>query len=236
MRHSIDAPFAYARANVDGFLAVLEACRRQPVGHLIYASSSSVYGRNTKVPFSETDAVERPSSLYAATKRANELMAETYAHLFAIPATGLRFFTVYGPWGRPDMAYWKFTDAILAGRPIEVYDEANMSRDFTYIDDVVEGVRRLLQRPPAGGPEAPPHAVFNIGNHRPEPLTRFIAAIETACGREAIRRPLPRQPGDVATTYADIDRLQTRTGFAPTIAIEEGIARFVGWFRGHFGR
>jgi UDP-glucuronate 4-epimerase len=231
VRHSLDAPFDYTRANVDGFLSLLEAARHVPVRHFIYASSSSVYGANTKVPFSEDDPVLHPVSLYAATKRANELMAETYAHLFGIPLTGLRFFTVYGPWGRPDMALWKFTDAILAGRPIDVYDEANMQRDFTYIDDIVTPIRLLLDKPPQREGAASPHRILNIGNHRPERLSDFIAAIEQACGRKAIRRALPRQPGEVTATWADVGRLQALTGFEPDTPIATGIARFVEWYR-----
>lgn len=231
VRHSLDAPFDYTSANIDGFLSLLEAARHVPVKHFLYASSSSVYGANTKVPFSEDDPVLHPVSLYAATKRANELMAETYAHLFDIPLTGLRFFTVYGPWGRPDMALWRFTEAILAGRPIDVYDEASMQRDFTYIDDIVTPIRLLLDRPPQREGTANPHRILNIGNHRPERLSDFIAAIEEACGRKAIRRALPRQPGDVTTTYADVHRLQQLTGYAPDTPIAAGIARFVDWYR-----
>ncbi|MCZ8259433.1 MAG: NAD-dependent epimerase/dehydratase family protein [Beijerinckiaceae bacterium] len=231
VRHSLNQPFDYTRANVDGFLSLLEAARHVPVRHFLYASSSSVYGANTKVPFSEEDPVLHPVSLYAATKRANELMAETYAHLFDIPLTGLRFFTVYGPWGRPDMALWKFTEAILAGRPIDVFDEANMQRDFTYIDDIVTPIRLLLDKPPPREGAASPHRILNIGNHRPERLSDFIAAIEQACGRKAIRRALPRQPGEVTATYADIRRLQELTGFEPDTPIATGIARFVEWYR-----
>ena len=231
VRHSLDAPFDYTRANIDGFLSLLEAARHVPVQHFLYASSSSVYGANAKVPFSEEDPVLHPVSLYAATKRANELMAETYAHLFDIPLTGLRFFTVYGPWGRPDMAMWKFTEAILSGQPIDVYDEANMQRDFTYIDDIVTPIRLLIDKPPRRDGETSPHRLLNIGNHRPEKLSDFIAAIEQACGRLAVRRALPRQPGEVGTTYADVRRLQALTGFEPDTPIATGIARFVDWFR-----
>lgn len=231
VRHSLTAPFDYTRANIDGFLALLEAARHHPVRHFLYASSSSVYGSNTKVPFSEDDPVLHPVSLYAATKRANELMAETYAHLFSIPLTGLRFFTVYGPWGRPDMAMWKFTDAILAGRTIDVYDEANMQRDFTYIDDIVTPIRLLLDKPPVASPGVNPHRILNIGNHRPERLSDFIATIEAACGRKAIRRALPRQPGEVPATFADTQKLTALTGFKPETPIEVGAARFVDWFR-----
>jgi UDP-glucuronate 4-epimerase len=238
VRYSLDNPRAYLSANVDGFLSVLEACRFVPVRHLVYASSSSVYGANTKVPFSEADRADRPLSLYAATKRANELMAHTYAHLFGVPATGLRFFTVYGPWGRPDMAYYKFTQAIFAGEPIEVFNGGRMSRDFTYVDDVVEAMVRLLDRPPrgdAGSPEAVPHALYNIGNHTPVALERFIAVIEAATGRSARRIDRPMQPGDVPATYADVSGLAAAVGFAPRTTIEDGIARFVAWFRDYHG-
>jgi len=228
VRYSLDSPRAYLRSNVDGFLTVLEACRAHPVGHLIYASSSSVYGADAKVPFSESDPADRPVSLYAATKRANELMAYTYAHLFRVPATGLRFFTVYGPWGRPDMAYYKFTKSILEGMPVEVYNGGRMSRDFTYVDDAVEALVRLLDRPPSG---APPHALFNIGNHTPVALDRFIAVIEEAVGRKAERIDRPMQPGDVPATYADIAGLEKAVGFAPRTSIEDGIGRFVEWYR-----
>jgi UDP-glucuronate 4-epimerase len=235
VRHSLDAPHAYTRANVEGFLSMIEAARRTPVRHFVYASSSSVYGTNTKVPFSEDDPVNHPVSLYAATKRANEMMAETYAHLFAIPMTGLRFFTVYGPWGRPDMAIWKFTDAILAGRPIEVYDEANMRRDFTYIDDITGAIVQLLPLAPPPDATSSPHRILNIGNNRPERLTDFIAAIEKACGKTAIKHHLPRQPGDVPATFADITRLQALTGFSPSTTIEAGAEKFVNWFQAYTG-
>lgn len=225
VRHSLDKPFAYTRANVDGFLSVLEACRAHPVKHLVYASSSSVYGSNTKVPFSETDAVLSPCSLYAATKRANELMATAYAHLFGIPCTGLRFFTVYGPWGRPDMAYWKFTEAVLNGRPIDVYGHGRMLRDFTYIDDVVDAIERLIHQEPSG------HTIYNVGNNQPVELGRFIAAIETATGCAAMRNLMPMQPGDVPATWADIDRIKAATGWEPKTRIEDGIGRFVSWYR-----
>ncbi|KAF0227770.1 MAG: UDP-glucuronate [Beijerinckiaceae bacterium] len=231
VRHSLEAPFDYTRANIDGFLSLIEAARHYPVQHFIYASSSSVYGSNTKVPFSEEDPVNHPVSLYAATKRANELMAETYAHLFAIPMTGLRFFTVYGPWGRPDMAMWKFTDAILAGRPIEVFDETGMSRDFTYIDDIVGAMLRLIPIPPQAEGALSPHRILNIGNNRPERLSDFITAIEAACGKAAIKRHLPRQPGDVPATFADIAKLQRLTGFAPETSIVDGAERFARWFQ-----
>ncbi|WP_439497820.1 NAD-dependent epimerase [Bosea sp. (in: a-proteobacteria)] len=246
VRYSIEQPRAYSTANLDGFLSVLEACRHHPVRHLIYASSSSVYGANAKVPFSEHDNADHPVSLYAATKRANELMAHSYAHLYGIPATGLRFFTVYGPWGRPDMAYFKFTKAILEGRPIDVYAESEMSRDFTYIDDVSEAIVRLVACPPAPSPDfdpskpdpataAAPCRIYNIGNHTPVRLDRFISVIEEACGRPAIKRHLPMQPGDVVATYADVSALAARVGFSPSTSIEDGIARFVAWYRAFYG-
>ncbi|WP_454658341.1 NAD-dependent epimerase [Bosea beijingensis] len=241
VRYSLENPRAYASSNLDGFLWILEACRHNPVDHLIYASSSSVYGANAKVPFSEHDGADHPISLYAATKRANELMAHSYAHLYGIPTTGLRFFTVYGPWGRPDMAYFKFTKAILEGRPIDVYDEATMSRDFTYVDDIREAIVRLTSLPPqarqdsgkAADPAtaAAPWRIYNIGNHTPVRLDHFIATIETACGRKAIKRHLPAQPGDVQSTYADVADLAARVDFRPDTPIETGIARFVAWYR-----
>lgn len=233
VRHSLDAPREYTLSNIEGFLSVIEAARHHPVDHFIYASSSSVYGANTKVPFSEDDPVEHPVSLYAATKRANELMAETYAHLFGIPMTGLRFFTVYGPWGRPDMAMWKFTDAILAGRAIDVYDEASTSRDFTYVDDIVEAIGRLVPLAPPPDARGNRHRILNIGNNRPEKLTDFIAAIEAACGSKVIKHHLPRQPGEVAATYADISKLQALTGFEPQTKIADGAVKFVEWYKNY---
>ena len=235
VRYSLTNPKAYTRSNIDGFLSILEACRSHPVSHLIYASSSSVYGTNAKVPFKETDPVEHPVSLYAATKRANELMAETYAHLFRVPASGLRFFTVYGPWGRPDMAYYSFTKAIIEGKPIDVFNHGRMQRDFTYIDDVVEAVVRLIEVPPPTGAAAPPHVIYNVGNHTPVELSRFITTIELAVGRTAERRYLPMQPGDVPATFADVQRLTAAVGFAPDTTIEDGIRQFVAWYRGHYG-
>lgn len=245
VRYSLDNPRAYASANLDGFLSVLEACRRHPVDHLVYASSSSVYGANAKVPFSEHDRADHPVSLYAATKRANELMAHAYSHLYAIPTTGLRFFTVYGPWGRPDMAYFKFTKAILEGQPIDVYAEAEMSRDFTYVDDIREAIVKLAGLPPVANPKfdasdpdpataSAPFRIYNIGNHTPVRLDRFIAVIEEACGRKAIKRQLPSQPGDVPATYADVGDLAARTGFSPATPIEQGITRFVEWYRSFY--
>lgn len=238
VRYSLENPRAYTHANVDGFLSVLEACRAHPVEHLIYASSSSVYGTNTKVPFAEDDPVCQPVSLYAATKRANELMAQTYAHLYGIRTSGLRFFTVYGPWGRPDMAYFSFTKAITEDRPIDIFNHGRMSRDFTYIDDVTEAIARLVSMPPTGAEDgsvgAVSHVIYNIGNHTPVTLERFIAAIETALGREAAKRYLPMQPGDVPSTYADVSRLTAVTGFAPKTSIEDGIAVFVEWYKSHY--
>lgn len=237
VRYSLNHPRSYVASNVDGFLAILEAARAHPVKHLIYASSSSVYGANTKVPFHEDDPVLAPVSLYAATKRANELMAQTYAHLYRIPCSGLRFFTVYGPWGRPDMAYYSFAKAILEDRPIDVYNHGKMRRDFTYIDDVTEAIIRLLWRPPCESLKqvlnAPPHIIYNVGNHTPIELSEFIATIESALGRKAQKRLQPMQPGDVPTTYADVERLTRVTGFAPNTTISEGISKFVTWFRSY---
>ncbi|MEM1315588.1 MAG: NAD-dependent epimerase/dehydratase family protein, partial [Pseudomonadota bacterium] len=246
VRHSIDNPHAYADANLTGFLNVLEACRAAPPRHLVYASSSSVYGGNAKVPFSEADPVDHPVSLYAATKKANELMAHAYADLYALPCTGLRFFTVYGPWGRPDMAYFKFADAILEGRPIRIYNNGDMERDFTYIDDIVEGVARLIPRPaepdPSFDPLRPnpatswaPHRVFNIGNHRRERLMTLVETLERLLGRDAVKEFAGMQPGDVKATWADVARLEDAVGFSPSTPLEEGLARFVDWRRGWNG-
>jgi UDP-glucuronate 4-epimerase len=235
VRHSLDHPRAYVSANLDGFLGVLEACRAHPVRHLVYASSSSVYGANSKVPFHEDDPVLAPLSLYGATKRANELMAQTYAHLYGIACSGVRFFTVYGPWGRPDMACYAFTKAILEGRTIDVFNHGRMQRDFTYIDDVTEALVRLVELPPRAGADgaasAAPHIIYNIGNHTPIELERFIAAIEAALGCKANKRYLPMQPGDVPATWADVERLSRATGFSPKTTIEDGVARFVSWYR-----
>jgi UDP-glucuronate 4-epimerase len=247
VRYSLQNPHAYVDANLVGFVNVLEGCRHGGVRHLVYASSSSVYGGNVKMPFSEHDPVEHPVSLYAATKKANELMAHTYSHLFGLPTTGLRFFTVYGPWGRPDMALFLFTDAILSGRPIDVFNHGDMRRDFTYIYDIVEGVVRVLDRPPAGDPSFDPmrpdparsHApyrVLNIGNSDPEPLMEFIAAIEAALGRTAEKRLLPLQDGDVPATEADTAELGALVGFRPRTDVREGVRRFVAWYRGYYGR
>jgi UDP-glucuronate 4-epimerase len=235
VRYSITNPHAYADANLLGFVNVLEGCRQQQTAHLVYASSSSVYGMNTKIPFSTEDRVDYPISLYAATKKANELMAHTYSHLYKLPTTGLRFFTVYGPWGRPDMAYFSFTKAILEGKPIEVFNNGEMQRDFTYVDDIVEGLMRVKDKLPE--PHAceltnahAPYKIYNIGNNRPIPLERFILAIEQATGKTAQRNKLPMQPGDVPVTYADVEELMADVGFRPETEIEDGIKRFVDWY------
>jgi len=246
VRHSLTHPHAYADSNLVGFLNVLEACRHHEVEHLVYASTSSVYGANTRMPFSVHHNVDHPLSLYAATKKANELMAHAYSHLYGLPTTGLRFFTVYGPWGRPDMALFKFTRAILAGEPIEVYHHGRHKRDFTYIDDIVEGVVRTLDRvaapDPAWRPDAPdpaasaaPYRLYNIGNHTPVELLRFIEILERCLGRRAEKRMLPMQPGDVEATCADVDDLMRDVGFRPATPIEEGIRRFVAWYRDYYG-
>jgi len=237
VRYSLEIPQAYVASNLAGHVNLLEIARARRVPHMVYASSSSVYGGNTKLPFAVEDRTDHPVSLYAATKRADELMSETYAHLFGIPLTGLRFFTVSGPWGRPDMALWKFTERVLGGRPIEVYNHGAMKRDFTYIDDIVAGILACLDRPPAGdGSEKPGgskacHALYNIGNSRSEDLMRLIAVLEEACGRKAELTMLPMQPGDVPATYADIGPLTRDTGYAPTTPIETGVPRFVSWYR-----
>ena len=237
VRYSLENPQAYARANLLGHVNMLEIARHREARHLVYASSSSVYGGNKTLPFRVEDRVDHPLSLYAATKKADELMSETYAHLYRLPQTGLRFFTVYGPWGRPDMAMWLFAEAIFAGRPIEVFGEGNMRRDFTYIDDIVTGVVAALDSPPpddgeekAGGSRAP-HRLYNLGNHRSEELSRMIELLEEACGRKAEKIFLPMQPGDVRDTFADISAIQRDLGFAPTTPIDEGIPRFIDWYR-----
>ncbi|MCW2309248.1 NAD-dependent epimerase [Rhodobium gokarnense] len=246
VRHSLDAPFDYVTSNLTGFLSVLEACRHHAVDHLVYASSSSVYGLNTAMPFSEHHVADHPISLYAATKRANELMAHAYGDLFAIPATGLRFFTVYGPWGRPDMALFKFAKAMLAGEPIDIYNHGKMQRDFTFVDDIVEGIVRVADVVPKPDPDwngdAPdpatsgraPHRVFNIGNSRPVELMDYIEALEAALGTTAKKNFLPMQPGDVAATYADTSDLAAATGFAPRTPVTEGVAAFVAWYRDYY--
>jgi len=236
VRYSLEAPFAYVDANLVGTTSVLEGCRHHGCEHLVFASTSSVYGGNTKLPFKETDPVDHPVSLYAATKRANELMAHTYAHLYGLPTTGLRFFTVYGPWGRPDMAYFSFTEAIRAGRPIRLFNRGAMRRDFTYVDDVVEAMVRLLDvTPTAADRSAPdrssaPFRLYNIGNHTPVPLRDFLAILEDRLGARAIVEEAPMQPGDVEATFADVDALRAAVGFAPTTPLEDGLARFVDWF------
>jgi len=236
VRYSLVNPGAYLRNNVDAFGCVIEACQRNAVHHLVYASSSSVYGANHTLPFSEDQNVDHPVSLYAATKKANELMAHSYSHLYALPTTGLRFFTVYGPWGRPDMSPSLFARAILAGEPIKVFNYGKMQRDFTYIDDIVEGVVRVLSRPPTPGHEGrPPYAIFNIGNHAAVELESFIGELERLLGKTARKEYLPMQPGDVTTTFASIDRLAAVTGFAPTTSLAEGLARFVAWYRSYYG-
>ncbi|MBI4869380.1 MAG: NAD-dependent epimerase [Candidatus Wallbacteria bacterium] len=234
VRYSLQDPHAYVQSNLQGFLNILEGCRHHPVRHLVYASSSSVYGANTRMPFSTSDETDHPLSLYGASKKANELMAHAYSHLFSIPSTGLRFFTVYGPWGRPDMALFLFTRAILEGRPIDVYNHGKMRRDFTYIDDIVEGLLRVLAGPPAPGPEGQAaHRVYNVGNHSPVELGHFIEILESKLGRKAVCNYLPMQPGDVPATFADVADLERDHGFHPATPIELGIERFVEWYR-HF--
>jgi UDP-glucuronate 4-epimerase len=245
VRYSLTNPHAYIESNLMGFTHILEGCRHHGVEHLVYASSSSVYGGNTRMPFSVHDTVDHPVSLYAATKKANELMAHTYSHLYRLPTTGLRFFTVYGPWGRPDMALFLFTKAILEGRPIDVYNHGQMQRDFTYIDDIVEGVIRVTDRvaevDAAFNADAPdpatsraPYRVFNIGNHSPVPLMDFVGAIEEALGQTAQKNFLPLQPGDVPATYADVQALEDWVGFKPATPLREGVGRFVDWYRAYF--
>ena len=236
VRHSLKAPFDYVRSNLVGQMVLLEVCRHElpALRHLVYASSSSVYGGNTKVPFAVEDRVDRPISLYAATKRADELMSHCYSHLYRIPATGLRFFTVYGPWGRPDMAAFLFADAITAGRPITLYNRGEMERDFTYIDDIVAGVLAALDRPPAAEDGAP-HKVYNLGNHRPVPLRRFVAVLEQELGMRAEIELAPLPPGDVVRTCADIEASRRDLGFEPRTPIEDGLPRFVAWYRDYRG-
>jgi UDP-glucuronate 4-epimerase len=236
VRHSIDHPHAYAEANLEGFLNILEGCRHHECRHLIYASSSSVYGANTKLPFSVQDNVDHPISLYAATKKANELMAHSYSHLYRIPTTGLRFFTVYGPWGRPDMAIFSFARAIVEGKPIRLFNHGKMRRDFTYIDDVTRVIMRLIDYVPSGeGQESgAPARIYNVGNHRPEDLMHVVAVLERELGREAVKEMLPMQPGDVMETFADIDDLTRDTGLRPETSIEDGIRGFVAWYRDHY--
>ena len=245
VRYSIENPSAYVDTNLVGFGNILEGCRHQAIDHLVFASSSSVYGANSKLPFSETDNVDQPISLYAATKKANELMAHAYAELYQLPTTGLRFFTVYGPWGRPDMALFKFTKGILNGKPIPVYNRGEMIRDFTYIDDIVEGVVRAIDRPPPLNADhenkndevasAAPYQIYNIGNGHPVPLMRYIQALEKALGKKAQLELLPMQPGDVRATEADVSRLVSDLGYRPQIDVETGIARFVEWYCDYYG-
>ena len=245
VRYSLQNPQAYIDSNVVGFMNVLEGCRYSKVQHLVYASSSSVYGGNTRMPFSERDSVDHPVSIYAATKKANELMAHTYSHLYGLPTTGLRFFTVYGPWGRPDMALFLFTKAILEGRPIDVFNHGKMKRDFTYVDDIVEGVIRTLDRTaepdasfdsdqPDPGRSNAPFRVFNIGNHDPVQLMDFVTAIEGTLGMSAQKNFMPLQDGDVPATYADTEALNAWTGFAPATSVQDGVARFVAWYRDYY--
>jgi UDP-glucuronate 4-epimerase len=245
VRYSLQNPHAYVDSNVVGFTNVLEGCRHHGVRHLVYASSSSVYGGNTRMPFSEHDSVDHPISLYAATKKANELMAHTYSHLYGLPTTGLRFFTVYGPWGRPDMALFLFTRAILEGRSIDVFNHGNMQRDFTYVDDIVEGVIRVVDRTAAVNPEydpisadpatsSAPYRIFNIGNNNPVQLLDFIGAIEDALGMKAEKRLLPLQDGDVPATYANTDLLDDWVGFVPGTSVREGVGRFIAWYRDYY--
>ena len=233
VRYSIENPHAYIDSNIVGFLNILEGCRYNPTSHLLYASSSSVYGANTKVPFSTDDKVDNPVSLYAATKKTNELMAYTYAHLYGIRSTGLRFFTVYGPWGRPDMAYFKFTQSIYEGKAIDIYNFGDMKRDFTYIDDIVEGILRLIPKPPAPATGAP-HVVYNIGNNNPENLMDMISLIEKKTGRQAQKNLLPMQPGDVYSTFADVSPLSQLTGFTPSTSLEDGLTNFLEWYKSYY--
>ena len=246
VRYSLVNPRAYVDCNITGFLHILEGCRHHGVRHLVYASSSSVYGLNTTMPFSVHNNVDHPVSLYAATKKANELMAHSYSHLYRLPTTGLRFFTVYGPWGRPDMALFLFTKAILEGKPIDVYNEGRMKRDFTYVDDIVEGVVRVMGRSAAPNPEwrgdspdsatsLAPYRLYNIGNHSPVELLRFIEIIENCVGRKAVKRMLPLQAGDVPTSFADVADLTRDVGFTPNTPIETGIRRFIDWYRSYYG-
>lgn len=246
VRYSIENPAAYIQANLVGFGHILEGCRHHGIEHLVYASSSSVYGGNTRMPFSEQHSVDHPVSLYAASKKANELMAHTYSHLYGLPATGLRFFTVYGPWGRPDMALFLFTKAMLEGKPIQVFNNGQMVRDFTYVDDIVESLLRLLDNPaaadPTFDPQAPnpstswaPHRVFNIGNSNPTPLMEYIEAVEQALGVSAEKQMLPMQPGDVPATAADTSALEAWVQFKPNTPVKEGVARFVAWYRQFYG-
>ncbi|MGY3903369.1 NAD-dependent epimerase [Aeromonas lusitana] len=242
VRYSLDNPFAYADSNLTGALTVLEGCRHHEVQHLIYASSSSVYGLNEQMPFKTSDGVDHPVSLYAASKKANELMAHSYSHLYGLPTTGLRFFTVYGPWGRPDMALFKFVRAILAGEPIDIYNQGQLSRDFTHVDDIIEGIVRVADRPPQANPawhgqtdsSSAPYRLLNIGNGSPVRLLDFVEAIEAALGKPAIRNLLPMQPGDVLATWADTESLFEVTGYKPRVELSAGVASFVAWYRDYY--
>lgn len=246
VRYSLKNPYAYINSNIMGFMNILEGCRHHPVSHLVYASSSSVYGINTKMPFSVTDNVDHPASLYAATKKSNELMAHTYSHLFGVPTTGLRFFTVYGPWGRPDMSPSLFAHAIFQEKPIDVFNHGKMQRDFTYIDDIVEGVIRILKKPATADPlysrinpnparSDAPYAIYNIGSHTPILLDDFIGELETVIGKKAIKHLLPMQPGDVEATYASVADLKKAVGFEPKTSLSDGIKQFIDWFRKYYG-
>ena len=245
VRYSLENPHAYVESNIVGFMNILEACRHGGVEHLVYASSSSVYGANRKLPFSVEDSVDHPVSMYAVTKKANELMAHAYSHLYGLPTTGLRFFTVYGPWGRPDMALFLFTKNILDGKPIDVFNHGHHTRDFTYVDDIVEGIIRTLDQVPEPDPlhdpmaptpasSSAPYRVYNIGNHQPVELLRYIEVLEECLGRKAVKRLLPMQPGDVPDTYADTSALMRDTGYSPSTPIEEGVRRFVDWYRNYY--
>ncbi len=246
VRYSLENPYTYIDSNINGFINILEGCRHNDIKHLVYASSSSVYGANTTIPFSEHHNVDHPVSLYAATKKANELMAHSYSSLYGIPTTGLRFFTVYGPWGRPDMAYFSFTKAVLEGSQINVFNQGDMKRDFTYVDDIVEGLVRVIDKVPTGntnwngaepdpGSSYAPYRIYNIGNNQPVDLLRFIEVLEGCIGQKALINLLPIQPGDVPVTFADVDMLMNDVGFKPATTIEDGIRRFVEWYRGYYG-
>jgi len=235
VRFSIEQPQAYADANLQGFVNILEGCRHHQCRHLIYASSSSVYGANTKLPFSTDDRTDHPVSFYAATKKANEVMAYSYSHLYRLPVTGLRFFTIYGPWGRPDMAIFLFTKAIAEGRPIKLFNHGRMRRDFTYVDDVVQVISRLADQVPAANGPGAPARIYNVGNHRPEDLTHVVSLIEKELGRAAIKEMLPMQPGDVSETFADVGDLKRDVGFEPRTSIEDGVRNFIAWYRSYYG-
>lgn len=236
VRYSIDNPQVYLESNIIGFFNILEACRHHEVEHLLFASSSSVYGNQEKTPFSTDDNVDHPISFYAATKKSNELMAYTYSHLYGIPATGLRFFTVYGPYGRPDMAYFKFTNKIFEGKPIQIYNDGDMYRDFTYVDDIVEGIEHMLNNPPKANEQGDQYKVYNIGNNNPEKLMYFIEVLEQSIGKTAVKEYLPMQPGDVYQTYADVSELQKDFDFKPATSIEEGLGKFAKWYKEYYNK